>query len=168
VFGLAYNPAEHNLYGVDSDWMTFKTSLVTGTTETIGPVGFTPVRGLGIDPDTGTIYGYYEPTGNDYLITIDPESGAGTVVGDTKINDGDGLTFDPVRGVLYTRDRYSDVLFRIDPATAEATAVDSMRGYGVYGMAVQYVPEPSTFVLLGMGVVGLLVWTRRKRRGRTA
>ncbi|RJO67560.1 MAG: hypothetical protein C4523_08920 [Myxococcales bacterium] len=136
--GLAVNPSQRAAYGVDELEILIRISLLTGNVESIGPVGFDRVLGLGIDPVNGTIYGYYEPDGGDFLITIDEETGQGTIVGPTGIGDGDGLTFDPTRGTLFTRDRDSDLLFEIDPLTANAAAVGPMPAFGVWGFAVAY------------------------------
>lgn len=60
-----------NLYLIDPT-----TGAVTST---IGPIGF-GVTGLAFDPIPGTLFGVTTTSGDRQLITIDPATGAGTVV----------------------------------------------------------------------------------------
>lgn len=105
-----------NLYIIDA---------ATGSIlENIGPIGFS-VTGLALDPTTGILYGATGGASADpnTLLTIDPVTGAGTVVGDF----GTGapmadLAFDP-SGTLYGWSQLDSDLYRIDKSTGGATRV---------------------------------------------
>ena len=87
--------------------------------ETIGPTGLYHVTGIDIHPVTGILYGV---TNNpDRLITIDPVTGMGTVVGSTFVQIPD-ISFAP-DGTLYGWSENGDDLVRIDTTTGQATVV---------------------------------------------
>lgn len=89
------------------------------------------VEGLAYDPASGTLYG--SDVSTRVLVTIDPTTGAATVVGPIGFSFVEGLAFDPLAGVLWGADRGTNELIRIDPSTGAGTAVgpfgvDSIRG----------------------------------------
>ncbi len=87
--------------------------------QTIGPTGLNHVTGIDVHPMTGILYGV---TNNpDRLITIDPLTGAATVVGSTFAQIPD-ISFAP-DGTLYGWSESSDDLVTINPATGQATVV---------------------------------------------
>jgi hypothetical protein len=69
---------------------------------TVGPTGFSHVTGLDVHPTTGVLYGVVSDlfgSGLTQLITIDPETGAGTLIGSTGVQIPD-ISFDS-SGTLY-------------------------------------------------------------------
>ena len=77
---------------------------------------------------------YGTDTSTDELITIDPASGASTVVGALGFGAVQGLAFDPNSNTLYGTDTSTDQLITIDPASGAGTAVGST-GIGMQGLA---------------------------------
>ena len=87
--------------------------------ETIGPTGLGHVTGIDIHPLTGVLYGAKNIP--DQLITIDPLTGVGTVVGNTGVAIPD-ISFAP-DGTLYGWSESSDDLVRIDTTTGQVTVI---------------------------------------------
>lgn len=90
---------------------------------------------LGTAPDTSE------------LIQIDPNTGAGTVIGSTGFGIIDGLAFDPLTGTLYGSDSTNFLLLTLDPATGARTVIGSL-GDPVFGLAF----DPNTNTLYGSNV----------------
>ena len=86
--------ASGTLYGIDFGSDLYRIDPATGDATDIGPTGYA-VNGLVVSP-TGTIYA----SGNDCLITIDPTTGAGTLVGSPQYTSSGDLAFD-ASGDLY-------------------------------------------------------------------
>jgi hypothetical protein len=104
-------------------------------------------------------------------ITFDPD-GAGPVsdkitdlTGDDSNHNPPGLT-DPApdpQEAYYINYRFTAVagenlVITLDPYDGEHT-------YHLYGLTNEVVPEPSTCVLAGLGLLGLLCYSRRRNRG---
>jgi len=86
---------------------------------TIGPTGFNHVTGIDFDPTTGILYGVTNTP--QRLITIDVETGAGTVVGSTFHQIPD-IAFNAA-GELYGWTENGDDLVRIDTHTGQVAIV---------------------------------------------
>ena len=79
-----------------------KVDLKTGAVTAIGPISNGPcIIDIAITPDASAIYGV--DIVSDVLVRIDPETGAGTVVGSVGINANyaQGMDFDDASGILY-------------------------------------------------------------------
>ncbi len=94
ITGLAYDDASGMMYGVDSQslqLMTLNTS--TGAASPVGSIGYT-VNGLSFHPTSGQLFGMGRiGTGAQSLITINRNTGAGTLVAEVSYADINGLAF---------------------------------------------------------------------------
>lgn len=122
---------------------------LTGAPSAIGPIGFNRVGAIDFHPISGALYGVGRRTsdGVDVLITIDVATGLGTEVGpllgtaagaghfDLSFRSSDAalflLAFDPL-------DQDQVALFRVDPATGEATEIGSGTGTLAPGNALGF------------------------------
>jgi hypothetical protein len=83
-------------------------------------------------PGRGTLFGTDASGGN--LITIDPATGAGTLVGNTGAGVVPALAVDPITGTMYAATGAGfPALFTVDPATGVATLVGDT-GLGFAGV----------------------------------
>lgn len=84
-------------------------------------------------PGRGTLFGTDASGGN--LITIDPVTGAGTVVGNMGAGVVPALAVDPITGTMYAGTGAGfPALFTVDPATGAATFVgDTGLGFAAFG-----------------------------------
>ena len=140
----------------------------TGAMTLVGTMAFTGVQSLTFSSG-GTLYGF---DGGGGLITIDPLTAAATDVNLTigaSGNDIQTIAFSP-GGTLYGG---RNNLFTIDLTTGASTLVGGGSGgtfVDVRGMEFLAaagpgpvpVPEPGTMALLGIGVVGLGFYRRRR------
>src|SRR5262245_16740452 len=109
----------------------------TGAVTAVGPIGFA-VTGLAVDPTTGVLYGStntHSVSSPNSLVTINRQTGAGTVVGAYGgTNVVADLTFNGT-GQLFGWDEDTDDLVTIDKATGAVTVVGdagvSTRGDGL-------------------------------------
>lgn len=93
--GLAFDENTDTLFAVDGNARLFTIDPVTVGRTLIGGIGF-GTRGIAFDADSDTLFGTgFDPTGNWMLITIDPSTGAGSVVGPTHHIDINGLAVLP-------------------------------------------------------------------------
>jgi hypothetical protein len=102
----------------------------------VGSIGFA-VTGMAFDPSTGILYGatgHQSPVSPDSIITIDPNSGAGTLIG-PEVSDAQLADITFAAGGLFGWGESSDDLYSVDPATAQTTKVGesglSTRGSGI-------------------------------------
>lgn len=59
----------------------------------------------------------------DTLVTLDPETGEVTTVGEMGYNGVYGLAYNPMDNMLYAVDHFADVLLRINPYSGQATEI---------------------------------------------
>jgi len=140
--------------------------LATGTASLVTGQLAPSMDGLAFDPATGILYGVSQIAYG--LYTIDPLSGLTTMLsaGNSLIGQGRpdiaGLAFTP-DGSLWLAAVGN--LYSIDKVQGTATLVGTI-GYDISGLAVvdvpgEPIPEPSTVLLLGGGLLGL-AWGRRR------
>ena len=150
----------------------FSINLSTGEAELIGPI--TPldpaINDIDIDALAfigNTLYGSDPET--DSLYTLDLLSGDATLVGayGISVSNESGLTSDG--RWLYAVDddpnkngNHVAEYLRIDPATGGATYI-TRHGQPLEALAMKPVPEPSTMLLFGSGLAGLLAWRWKKK-----
>jgi hypothetical protein len=131
--GLTLDRGNTRLYysqAVSGDDILYEVSL-SGTFSMVGPIAITGVTGssllgLATDPNTGTLYGV--DTTSDSLVTINPATGAGTVVGSLGVAAAaiGGLDFDNQSGELFlAADPSPTKLYRVDKTTGAATLIGS-------------------------------------------
>ena len=114
------------LSSTDDDEL-YKTDLTTGTTTLVGPFGgFTNIQAIDIAPPEAAAFGFTPGTiygisiagiggcSPNCLYSIDKTTGAATVVGGLALNQGRGMSFDPVTGELWVYDQGSRNLVTVD------------------------------------------------------
>ena len=78
-----------------------------------------------------------------------------------------GMKFDTSTGILYASVRAADqssYLGTVDVDNGVCTEIGpTQNGLTAVGLAIAIIPEPGTFTLVGMGLVGLLALRRRKK-----
>lgn len=140
----------------------------TGAATLIGPTGLGYGSWRGLSTNSGALYFADGPD----LYTLNTTTGAATLVGafGGSAEMGVLLTED---GVFYGGDDTNNTLDTIDPSTGLATAGPSpsasfegsfygLAPFPVPGGVPAATPEPSSFLLLGTGLAGLLWMARRK------
>jgi hypothetical protein len=166
---IAFRHADDALFGYeDGEMYTF--NITTGVATDLGNVGdgFPSGNGLAFSP-FDTLYKA------DYadLWTIDQTTGAGTVAESmTYPEDGDevnGMKFDLASGVLYASVRRtsdgSSYLGTVDVDNGNVAEIGpTVTGLTAVGLAIALIPEPGTFTLVGIGLVGSLLALRRRRK----
>jgi len=151
-----------SLWGFD---LAGSSSLITAT--------FEPMDGLDFSP-SGVLFGLSQEAtiGSPYqLYTIDPATGAPTLLGPTGISFGAG--FAAVAGLAFRDDGalfavMNDSLYRLDTGTGAATLVGATGFNAVAGLTFVDVaaPEPAIVPMLAMGWLGVGVYRRRRRLTR--
>lgn len=173
IFGMAYDPNTDTLYAVDTDIdQLVIIDTETGSFTPVGLIGFRNVLSLAFDRNTNTLYGVNPDLENNYLITIDTETGEGTMVGDiVGFEIITGLTFDEDTNTLYASDELTGELLTVNTQTAKGTVVGEIGFETVSALArceagFFNVPTLSEWGLIAMagvlGLIGFIVLKRRK------
>ena len=104
---------------------------------------------------SGTLFGLEGGPGlNMPLVSIDPETGARTLITNVSYQSYQASTFDPINQNYYFSYRATDDLYYLATFNTVTNVLSQIPTYGDYGLASiehEYVPEPSTVLLLGFG-----------------
>lgn len=155
-----------NIWGIgigtgNSPSTLYQFNPVTGSAvSTVSIVGArSPIVSIAYDSSANLVYGTtavsFGNVGN-FLYSINPVSGAATVIGDFGISALFGLAFNPLDGFLYgTNGEGSDTasLYRIDTANANATLIGSTGVTGVFDIAFR--PSDNALFLSSVGSFSL-------------
>ena len=84
------------------------------------------IRSIGFDTASRVMYGINRDLQDSRLFTVDIETGATSLVGDTSIpGNVTALEYDSTRGTLYAANSHED-LYQIDPVSASAIRIGSL------------------------------------------
>lgn len=170
VRGMAFDSQDNLFVVVDgadaSDEDLLATIDAAGVFSVIGGMSLSGVQGLAFDPDDNL----FCVDVTQGLCAVDVLTGAATVIGGSSAGLGlQGLEFD-IDGTLFASPMWGDENLRIlDPTTGDASIVGLMGFSDIRGLTI--VPEPSTGLLLFLGLSGLAAARRRsspygRRRAR--
>jgi hypothetical protein len=142
----------------------FLLNAATGAlAQTIGPVGFA-VTGLAVHPETGVLYGATSRNSDNSpgsLITIDPDTGAGTLIGDMVPGSDEAsadIDFGP-DGTLYgIMEPGSDDIVTINLTTGLATFLGDA-GESTFGSGLAFDTATGKLLWSGHGSDGVLLIT---------
>lgn len=140
---------------------------VTAADTLVGPLGGGFVSGGDLAFANGKMF---LATSNNSLVTVNPTTGAATLVGPMGVASMFGLA-SPDNATLYGVAGTS--VYILDQTTGNATLLVNYGGHGLgqafgeafFTEATSTVPEPSSFILVG---AGLLAWRMRRRIRRSA
>lgn len=107
------------------------------------------VNGLAFDANTNTLYGVFEEPASEVLVTINPSTGASTVIGPLGFTNVEGLAFDPNTNTLYAleADNGNDTLLTVNTTTGAGMAVGAVGGASfIRSLAF----DPNTNTLYGL------------------
>jgi hypothetical protein len=166
VTGLTYDSANNTLYAAQDVGGAPLVSLniTTGAATAIG-TGIA-ADNLAYDSTNGVLYGWLDCLGCSSLYSINPSTGAQTLLSNTGLDSNDsGLVYDPASNLLWDLD-VRGRLTTIDPTAFNQTFVGTFSGGESSGLALvpnSTVPEPAAFLLLGSGLT-LLAYRKRRTR----
>lgn len=126
MVGIAYRAADGFAYVLSDESFAptennrlYRINLGTGFLTEVGPTGLNGIveADLAVDPTTGLLYGVQDVVGNDLrLFTMNPNTGAATVIGNVNGDDLSAMAFDN-SGQLFVLDTFADQLLQVDKAT---------------------------------------------------
>ena len=130
VFGMDTNPEATIMYGIDSDKQFGTIDKMTGTftqLSTLSPVSGS-ITGLKIDPTSGTFYVSTSDLSTSYLYTLNPVTGAASLVGSQSVAPCIIEIAIDLSGNMYATDIVNDAFYRMDKATGMVTLIGTL-GY---------------------------------------
>jgi len=173
--GLTINPASGNLYVSTASGHTIYQVTQGGVVTTVYSNTTLPAEPQGLAWNAGKILFANGGTANPAIYSVDPTTHVATPVStDFTPNSSDDLFGLAVggNGTIYaTSVSTPDVIYAINPTTGNANVIAGngvggttfgalSLGIAVYPNIATTIPEPSSVVLLAMGIIGLLFWRR--------
>ncbi len=134
-WGIDFNPGGTTLYGLNSQAQQFGTiNTSTGVfTQLAGVTGLNPnetITSMKIDPTTGVFYVSSSSISSSTLYTLNPATGALTVVGTTTTAPSIISLAISFTGEMYATDLVNNSLYSIDKSTGAATLIGAL-GYDI-------------------------------------
>jgi Domain of unknown function (DUF4394)/PEP-CTERM motif len=159
MFALGYDTATSTLYGDSSNGNFYSISTTNGAATLIGSNSVYP-GGLAYRADTNQMILLGAGSATFNLVNV--ANGTTSLLGGSGFVNDNGVTWDPAQGKFFVDD-YSGNLYTGDPNTWQLTQVGSLPGAFDGIIYVGSVPEPSTIMLLGSGILGLAGTLRRRK-----
>ena len=173
LFGLAFDSLNDVLYGVDAGGSGTVPTLVTldtltGTSTSVALLAGR-IDGLAYDSTNDRLLGY---SIFDGLFEIDRTTGFRTLLDSTRLLGVGGLAYDPDQDLVWSSDAAA-FLVTFDPNNGFTPTrqlaggrIGGSSGFAFVSTAVAPapVPEPSTLAALGVGLLTIGIFTRRRRK----
>lgn len=151
VHGLAFNPGNNKMYGLNTithELLAIDPAPGANPSATvIGPIGFIVNWGLSFDPQTNHLIAADQANGADLLI-VDPSTGAGRPIESFGYDSITALAFDRNSETVYGAGSAASISFallKIDSASKQVTVIGSTGGPILNGLAY----DPNLNILYG-------------------
>lgn len=182
---LAFDPSTGMLWGgyqlatPNANFFTINTATGASSFRFALPVGLTDFSGMAFD-SAGNLFLLNTQSGFTSLLHVDKVTGA--VIATRALTDSGnaalltgsaGMDFDPLTGTMYLTDSGTKVLYSLDTSTGVLNFLRggaSLFAGAAAGLAVlpqaQVVPEPQSWMLVGLALAWLAFYSTTRSRGR--
>jgi len=165
--GLAFDSLNNVLYATETfvNGGLFEINPSTGASTRVGTLA-SAIAGLAYDSLNDQLVGSGVGTGD--LFGLNRATAAQALLFDGPLSATDGLAYDPDKNLFWSIGATNEV-YSYDPSNGFARTVHpqtltTFRSLA-YVSSAATIPEPSSIVLLGVGLVGLAVGVTRRRLG---
>jgi len=163
VGDLAVNPASGKLYWTSPTKISSMNLDGTGQT-VIANLPFTSPQNLAMDSAQAKIYWTTSAGASQGSIQSANLDGSGVVTLLTNLGNLRGIAIDSAGGKMFWTNVNDSTVHRANLDGSNASTIVSGLNFPQDIAVVQSIPEPSSFVLGGLGAIGLYVLTRRQRK----